>query len=245
MFLGEPPRSQADLHFSLFGIPVRVHPLFWFVALFLNYRNLRAPMDVVTWIAAVFVAVLVHEFGHALTMQTYGLHPWITLYGLGGLTSYDTRLVSQSRGSGSLAQVLISFAGPAAGFLVAGVIVLIAYASGHRVAIWNLVPVIDLQNPRLALLVYYFLFISILWGLINLLPVYPLDGGQIAREIFVAITPRNGIRLSLILSVLTAAGMAIYALAAWHSILVAIMFGYLAYGSYQTLLAYSSRTPWQ
>ena len=32
MFLSTPPPSQADLHFHVLGIPVRVHPFFWLVA---------------------------------------------------------------------------------------------------------------------------------------------------------------------------------------------------------------------
>ncbi len=30
---GEPQRTQADLNFTLFRIPIRVHPLFWLVTL--------------------------------------------------------------------------------------------------------------------------------------------------------------------------------------------------------------------
>ena len=33
--------------------------------------------------------------------------------------------------------------------------------------------------------------VNILWGLMNLLPIYPLDGGQIARELFTLSNPRQ------------------------------------------------------
>ena len=46
----------------------------------------------------------------------------------------------------------------------------------------------------------------------NLLPVYPLDGGQIARELFTLGNPRNGIIQSLQLSVGAAVLVAAYAL---------------------------------
>lgn len=250
MFIGEPPSSQADLHFSLFGIPVRIHPWFWIVALFLKVNDLKDPMDVITWVAAVLIAVLIHEFGHALTMRAFGLRPWITLHGFGGLTSYDPRFVAQSKASSAGAQVLISFAGPAAGFLVVGAIVGIAFLTGHGDQVipagpGDLIPVIVMKNPNFTLFLFYFFLISILWGIINLLPVYPLDGGQIAREILVAIAPRDGIRWSLMLSIAAGAGMAVFALVQWRSILVPFMFGYLAYSSYQTLIAYSNRTPWR
>ena len=36
----------------------------------------------------------------------------------------------------------------------------------------------------LFVLVWDLLFVNIFWGLVNLLPVFPLDGGQISRELF-------------------------------------------------------------
>ena len=129
MFLNEPPPSRGEIHFVLFGFPVRVHPFFWLATLFLgsNSENLQS---LLAWIAAVFVAILVHELGHALVMRAYGLRPAITLHGLGGVTS--------DRGSGQFVprlyafeQILISLAGPAAGFLLAAVVCGILAAVGR------------------------------------------------------------------------------------------------------------------
>ena len=41
-----------------------------------------------------------------------------------------------------------------------------------------------LQNATLNTAIWDMLWVNIYWGLVNLLPVYPLDGGQIARELF-------------------------------------------------------------
>jgi membrane-associated protease RseP (regulator of RpoE activity) len=79
--------------------------------------------------------------------------------------------------------------------------------------------------------------VNIIWGLINLLPIYPLDGGQIARELFTLGNPRKGIIQSLQLSTGAAALVAVYALSQ-REIFLCIMFGILAYGSYQTLGRY-------
>jgi len=98
-------------------------------------------------------------------------------------------------------------------------------------------------SPYLDYFLWYMLFISIIWGILNLLPVYPLDGGQIAREIFLTASPRSGIRQSLILSMITAAGLAVYALGNRH-FFAAFLFGYLAFASYGTLQAYTGRRPW-
>ena len=50
------------------------------------------------------------------------------------------------------------------------------------------------------------LYVNIFWGLVNLLPVYPLDGGQIARELLELASPADGVRQSLWLSVIAAVG---------------------------------------
>src|SRR3954464_9130641 len=88
MFLGEPPASQADLHFRVFGFPVRVHPLFWIVSLLMGLGSGPAdPQRTLVWVAVVFVSVLLHELGHGSVQKFYGGHPWITLYSFGGLAS--------------------------------------------------------------------------------------------------------------------------------------------------------------
>ena len=65
MLIGEPPRTPYDLNFSLLGIPVRIHPFFWLAGLLLGPRQ-GGPPAILLWIAAVFLAILVHELGHAL-----------------------------------------------------------------------------------------------------------------------------------------------------------------------------------
>jgi membrane-associated protease RseP (regulator of RpoE activity) len=87
--------------------------------------------------------------------------------------------------------------------------------------------------------VHHFLYVNIMWGLVNLLPIYPLDGGQIARELFTLGGARRGIVLSLQLSVAAAALVAVYAITQ-ESLFLCLMFGFLAFGSYQALTAYQN-----
>jgi stage IV sporulation protein FB len=79
--------------------------------------------------------------------------------------------------------------------------------------------------------------VNIMWGFINLFPIYPLDGGRIARELFTLRDPRQGVIQSLQLSAGTAVLVAAYALLN-QRIYMCLMFGFLAYGSFQTLQAY-------
>lgn len=256
MLFGEPPRSQGDLHFSLFGVPVRVHPFFWLVGVILIARELmdpdRAP-DLITalgilvpWMVAFFLSILIHELGHAVVMRHYGFSPWITLYGFGGLASYSPSERYGSRGFGTLGQVLISAAGPGAGFLLAAVVAGLVLLTGHGVSVYliaRFLPYVRVVSTVGSEPFTFFLndvlFVSIFWGVINLLPVYPLDGGNIARELLLKLNPQGGIRQSLILSAVTGGAIAVVALVQLGSLLMALLFGYLAYGSYQTLQSYS------
>src|SRR4051794_41088064 len=88
MLLGEPAPTQGDLHFRLFGFPVRVHPFFWLTTVIFGMGGGPAdPQRTLVWVGIVFVSILAHELGHATMQRFYGGHPWITLYGLGGLAS--------------------------------------------------------------------------------------------------------------------------------------------------------------
>lgn len=251
MILAEPPPSQGDLHFRLFDFPVRVHPFFWLVSLIMALRGESSPpAEVLSWVIAVFVSIVIHELGHAFLQRYYGGHPRIVLHGIGGLAICD----DCDRSSRS--QILISLAGPVAGFLFAAALLLLLAISGHQPGIyldgslpsdkalpeglrvfgvWLLWESFSSQHVNVFL--RYLFFINIMWGAINLLPIYPLDGGQISREVCQLSDSRRGIILSLQISMVAAIGMAVIGLS-WGDLFVVVLFGYLAYSSYTTLQAY-------
>ena len=70
---------------------MRVSPWFWVITVLLglNTDGQTPPLELIIWIAVVFVSILVHELGHAFTQRHFGGQPWITLYGMGGLASCD------------------------------------------------------------------------------------------------------------------------------------------------------------
>jgi Zn-dependent protease len=86
--------------------------------------------------------------------------------------------------------------------------------------------------------------INLYWPLLNLLPIWPLDGGKVTRELCTAFST-NGIRNSLVISIAAAGFIAVHALLAGHSefripylptsTFAAIFFALLAFESYQLL----------
>ena len=246
MLLNEPPRSQGDVNFMLLGIPIRIHWMFWLMALVFGSSS-EGPKELLIWVAALLVSILVHELGHAAVMRMYGLHPSITLYGMGGVTTHNWAQPFGVRPVlGPLEQIAISLAGPMAGFLLAGAICGGIVLSRHQLLIHfglpfgiNILPLDIIGSLLMTDLIRLILFISIFWGLVNLLPVYPLDGGQIARELLMLFSPRDGFRLSLILSVMVGVLLALVGWVLWKSIFAALLFGFLAYQSFAILQGYS------
>ena len=267
MLFAEPPRTQGDVNFVLFGFPVRIHPYFWLVAFLLGFGaasggNMRmALVWLAVWTAALFVSILTHELGHAIVMRRFGFSPRITLHGFGGLASYDTGGAFGVRLPDTVGQISISAAGPVAGFILAAVIVAVMSLTGHEVGFslgGSLGVEIDMDmvaSPIVFDFIYSVLYISIIWGLVNLLPIYPLDGGHISREIMLGIAPRTGIRNSLVISMWTAGIVSFLSLLQWLQArqdaldsmsipFVAIMFGYLAYTNHATLRGYTGGRSW-
>ena len=244
VFIAEPPKSKFDVHFNVGKIPVRVHPLFWLISLVFGAIAVRGSgvhvfVGVALWTAAVFVSILVHELGHALTAKAHGWPPRIVLYSMGGLAIYSPS--GQSR----RARILIDFMGPGAQFILGGLIVLGIVLTGHSVA---LVPGMDfttigsgpsfvLAGGRLALFLHFMLFVNIFWGLLNLVPVQPLDGGHIAKTVLEKYRPRDSWAAALKLGIGAAATIAVASLLLGYGYFIAIMFGILAYQNWQMLQA--------
>ncbi|TPV96269.1 MAG: hypothetical protein B7733_05655 [Myxococcales bacterium FL481] len=235
LLASEPNASKYDLHFTVAKIPVRIHPMFWLVTGIFGLLGGRPSLvTVALWIAAVLASILVHELGHALVARAYGWPPKITLYGMGGVASYrPTRQTTQS-------QVLIAFAGPGAGFVLGAVVLAAVLLSGHAVILPGLgIPIGDgpplmLGGGRLELFVTYLLWVNFFWGLINLAPIQPLDGGTIVSALLSRKDPSTGLVRSLKLSVGIAATLAVASLTQGYVFLV-IMFAMLGFNNWQLL----------
>ena len=236
--LGTPTQTDYDLKFRIFDIPVRVHPLFWLGALFFGSRAFDLGLAYVAiWVAVMFSSILVHELGHAFANRAFGTWTTIVLWMFGGLAIPGGRIYDWWR------RVNVSLAGPAAGFVLLGVV----YGS-NRIYPWAR------ADPHLAFAYICLWFVNLYWGIINLLPVLPLDGGHVCEEICTHLSPRKGLVVALNISLVTAGVICVYSIACfldardpiaalrhipnWFprgSQFTAIFFGLMAYDSYQML----------
>lgn len=153
---------MPSTRFTLFGFPVRVELFFWLTALFLGWRN-RDGWLLVAWIAIVFVSVMLHEMGHAFAYRRYGQQSQIVLHGFGGVTMATQRLAPAQ-------SIIVSLAGPLTGLVVLGVPAWIARES------------ITPSSIEQAVILHDLVWVNVWWSLINLLPLWPLDGGQILHS---------------------------------------------------------------
>jgi Zn-dependent protease len=158
--------------FRFSGIQVYLH-FSWFIVaayqLTQRLNNYRAPIFAVYEYLALFAIVLLHEFGHALACrQTGGSADRIVLWPLGGIA-----FVNPPRRPGA---VLWSIAaGPLVNVALVPVLELLWIFAGH--AGWFE------DAPDAFRLIGMIRTINLVLLIFNMLPVYPLDGGQILQAL--------------------------------------------------------------
>ena len=238
-----PQSGAGEWSFRIFGVPVHVKFWFW-AACLLTGANQQETSAILIWVAACFGSILLHEMGHVGAFRVFGAEAEVGLYGWGGLA------IPRRGVRGTLARLTVSLAGPAAGFCAAGGAAAVAGFAGARIHLgWYLFLPWLAAYPATAagatpgtssyllyVLLNDLLFVNLYWGLVNLLPVYPLDGGQASRALFEQSDPARGRRKSLILSVALAAAIAVAGVLQKSGYMV-VMFAVLAVSSLQALEA--------
>lgn len=210
--VSEPETRRA--HFTLLGFPVRIHPLFWVVMVMvaLPAEGTGWTEEVLSrmalWVGVLFVSILWHELGHAVAMRRYGYTPWIELYGLGGRTGWGN---GPARPSPKV-RVIVSLAGPFAGFLLGG----ISFGVGWLVGTG--------QHWLLDELFEWMVWVNVLWSACNLVPMLPWDGGLALHGVLDHLTKGRGLRPTAIVTIavaLTIAGLIFwYAPGQWWPLLL-------------------------
>ena len=178
MMESAPPRGpEARLYgryntrplFSIAGIPVSISP--WHFALlgmiFYAWFKQSVPLGIGVVIIASF-SVLMHEMGHALVARYFHLRPSISLISFGGVTHHQPTRRPRD-------QFLVTAAGPATNFLLALILAIVS-PSG---------------DAMLAQVLYTGMWVNAIWGVFNLAPVWPLDGGILLLVILRKLMPRG------------------------------------------------------
>ena len=207
---------------------------FLFPGSVIGIKSRQDLMMVLLWIIVLFVSILVHELGHALTSRKMtGVTPSIKLWGMGGLAYPNTQLTQKQ-------SFWVTWAGPLAGVGFCGLIVLsccaiYGFAVGTELTMIFLFPsretytvLAEMNNPLLFML-KELLWVNFWWSLINLLPIFPLDGGQIYASI------EKSPKRVWIVGMVTGAVVAIAGFFILHQIFIAILFGYFAFQNYKRL----------
>jgi len=157
------------------GIGVYIHATFWLVVAWILFAHLAsgqgalAAAQGVLFVLLLFLCVVLHEFGHALTAQRYGVQTRdITLYPIGGVARLE-RIPRNPR-----QELMIALAGPAVNVVIAGFLAIILLAAG---AFGGVDQLSRIESNPLARLFWANLLIV---GF-NLLPAFPMDGGRVLR----------------------------------------------------------------
>ncbi len=173
--------------FRLLNIPVHIQPAFWIFLLF--FTNIyRDPSIESVILGCVFTfSLLVHEFGHALTAVHFGARPTITLEAFGGNAQYNGYGISPKQ------RFFITLNGP----LFESLLIFIPY--------FLLQSGIFAHHHYIQYTLYVTMRLNILWCLLNLIPLAPLDGGQMARYLLERKWGPKGHKASIILGLVSAA----------------------------------------
>lgn len=159
--------------FTFKDIPVSVQPMFFLLLLILTF-NMDDIGAMVVFALCAFIGILFHEFGHALVARHYGLTPAIILNGLGGVTT-------RARSARPSQDFRITFMGPLTNLILAAVffgirrLCFYLLSLGYGFAI--------LQIPYVDAFLFYMMMVNLVWGVFNLLPVLPMDGGKVTQHL--------------------------------------------------------------
>ena len=201
------------LRFRLFGFPVSVEWFFWLTCFLLGggirMNSIQDLPGILLWTIAVFFSILVHELGHAFVGQKYGAIPTIHLHGMGGF------MVPHGAAFTRKQNIAVSAAGPGAS-LALGIATLL------------FIQVIPPDTSGGQALSRNMIWINFFWTIINLLPILPLDGGQIARDV---LGPSRS-EITRWIGVIFAGAVAYWAFSI-GLVFLGLMLAYLGYMNYQ------------
>ena len=159
------------------GIAVYMHATFllllgW-IALshWMQYRSLLPTLIGVAFIVALFVCVILHEYGHALTARRFGIGTKdITLLPFGGIARLERIPEKPNQ------ELWVALAGPAVNVVIALGLGAYLFLTGHFEPIQQ----IGLTHGEF---LERLLFANLFLVGFNMIPAFPMDGGRVLRAL--------------------------------------------------------------
>lgn len=160
---------------TISGIAIYVHATFllllgWIALVtFMSSRSGEAVLTGLAFVILLFAIIVMHELGHALTAQRFGIRTRdITLLPIGGVARLEKMPDDPKQ------ELLVAFAGPAVNVVLAIAIYLFLRATGGLVGFEEVDFLKGGLLPRL-------MWANITLAIFNLLPAFPMDGGRVLR----------------------------------------------------------------
>ena len=162
------------------GIPVSIHWSFFLLLGYVFYESYSGRKDIndglwsVVFIMSLFLCVVLHEFGHALTARRFGIRTEsITLLPIGGVANME-RMPDKPR-----EELLVALAGPAVNLAIVAIIFIFHFI------ILGKFPPFKFDQLYISSSNFLILFYSanLYLACFNLLPAFPMDGGRVLRAI--------------------------------------------------------------
>ncbi len=201
------------MRFRVAGFPVRIDPFFVLTMSMLGLISGRDGMLIVEWVLVAAASILVHELGHAFAFRRFGSSAEITLTGFGGVTVGTAQPPLRS--------IVVSVAGPFVGFAFGLLFVWVERST-------------TTDSLLVANALADLVFVNLAWGVFNLLPILPLDGGNVVASFLEHVTHGGGQRIARTVSIVAAVALAAAGLALEQPF-VALFSLYFAYLNWQAI----------
>ncbi|WP_281322321.1 site-2 protease family protein [Flavobacterium aestivum] len=165
---------------TIAGIGIFIHWTFTLLIafiIFINYRNGQNSIQIawsVLFILCIFITVLLHELGHALTAKRYNIKTKdITLLPIGGIARLE-RLPENP-----LEELVVAIAGPLVNFALAFItLFFIEIPKDTEELLVLMSSGINANN-----FFFNFYIVNLTLGVFNLIPAFPMDGGRVLRAL--------------------------------------------------------------
>ncbi|HKK12650.1 MAG TPA: site-2 protease family protein [Flavobacteriaceae bacterium] len=177
-------KMKANLNLgSVFGIKIIVHWTFFFLILWVIFDELKrggtteSILFNLAFVLAVFLCVVLHELGHALTAKHFGITTKrITLLPIGGMASLERIPESPKQ------ELLVVLAGPLVNIIIA--LLLFFVIPVQQLFRLNFTETFEtLMSFNLQNFLFYLFIVNVGLVIFNIIPAFPMDGGRILRAL--------------------------------------------------------------